>query len=182
MHRDWLLAIVSMVVGLILWFAGYQFEIGALLPIALFLGTILPASLTAIDMARRLLPATSSTFLRIGILLLDVAVLIAIGVLESMEASESFQFLGSTVIAIWGTTLLGLGLAVAHVIFAFMMASNYARVSSGKSKALGAMLVGLGSIGMVIPLQFIDLTNGWPLAALPAMVVAIMGQRRIDQE
>ena len=181
MRREWLIGIGSMAVGLVLWFIGWQFDVAGWLPVSLFLGTIVPASFVVIDLSRRLMPTIIAKGVSIVIGLIDLVVVAAIAMLHAMETAETFAFLGTTTIAIWGTVTLGIGLTLALLILSLQLTMSYMRVASGRTKAIGAILIGVGGIGLVLPLQFIDLTDAWPLVALPAMIVAVMGQRRLDQ-
>jgi len=40
--------------------------------------------------------------------------------------------------------------------------------------------VAAGTIGLTLPLLLVDAVFEWPLFTLPSMIVAIMGQRRLD--
>ena len=75
---------------------------------------------------------------------------------------------------------MGVGLAAINVILSLMMAANYFRVPSGRVKGIGSIFVAVGTLGLTIPLLVIELVVAWPLVALPAMIIALMGQRRLD--
>ena len=180
MTRYWLTAVFLQVLGLVFWFVGFQFELGTLMPIALFIGTVVPASAIAMDLGKRFLPTPSAFFLRTGLLVVNIAVAVAIVVVHTVASTGSFAFLSAVSIAIWGTVAMGVGLAALNVGLSLMMARNYFRVPSGREKGIGSVLVAVGTLGLTIPLLVIDLVAMWPLVALPAMIVALMGQRRLD--
>lgn len=180
MTRYWLTAVMLQVVGLVLWFIGFQFDISILMPIALYVGTVVPASAIAMDLGIRFLPTPSAFFLRIGLLVVNIGIASAIVVVHTVASTGSFAFLSAASIAIWGTVAMGVGLAAINVALSLLMARNYLRVPSGRQKGIGALLVAAGTLGLTVPLLVIDLVAQWPLVALPAMIVALMGQRRLD--
>ena len=180
MTRYWLTAVFLQALGLALWFVGFQFGIGTLMPIALFIGTVVPASAIAMDIGIRFLPTPSALFLRIGLVLVNIAVATSIVIVHTVAGTGGFAFLSAVSIAIWGTVAMGLGLAVLNVTLSLLMARNYFRVPSGRQKGLGSLFVAMGTLGLSIPLLVIDLVVMWPLVALPAMIIALMGQRRLD--
>lgn len=180
MTRYWLTAVLVQFVGLVLWFTGFQFDLGALMPVALFVGTVIPASLIAIDLGIRFLPTTAARFMQLGLIAVNIAVAVAIVVVHTVASTGSFAFLSAVEIAIYGTVTMGLGLAVLNVSLSLLMARNYLRVASGRQKGIGSLFVAAGTLGLTLPLLVIDLVVQWPLVALPAMIVALMGQRRLD--
>ena len=180
MTRYWLTAVLLQVVGLILWFVGLQFDVSSVMPVALFVGTVVPATAIAMDLGIRFLPTPSAMFLRTGLLLVNIAVAVAIVTVHTVAATGSFAFLSAVSIAIWGTVAMGIGLAALNVGLSLMMARNYFRVPSGRQKGIGTLLVATGTLGLTAPLLVIDLVIQWPLVAMPAMIVALMGQRRLD--
>ena len=180
MTRYWLTAVLLQALGLVLWFVGFQWQIGSIMPIALYIGTVVPASSIAVDLGTRYLPTPSSVFLRIGLIVVNIAVIAAIITVHTVASTGSFTFLSAVSIAIWGTVGMGVGLAAINVILSLMMAANYFRVPSGRVKGIGSIFVAVGTLGLTIPLLVIELVVAWPLVALPAMIIALMGQRRLD--
>ena len=87
MTRYWLTAVVVEVLALILWALSWQMGWAALMPIALFAGTVVPASAIGVDLGQRFLPTVVSKALAAALVIANVGVVIAIVlVLTWMEA------------------------------------------------------------------------------------------------
>jgi len=182
MKFEWLNAWISMFIGLVLWFTAWQMDLDGWLPVSLFLGTIVPASMIVIYLVDRMMATALTNIIRWALIVIDILVLAAIIMLRVVNTAETFSFLGAATFAIWGTVSLGFGLGIAFVILTFQLVVNYSRVPSGRSKAVGAALLGVGGLLLVVPLQFIQLGEAWPLAALPALIIARMGALRLREK
>lgn len=180
MSSLWLTAIFAELGALVVWTVGWTLDVAALMPIALYAGTIAAASAITADIGRRFLPVTAAQLFRLALGVINVGILVAIAVVHLVAAEGPFMFLSSVSVALWGAFAVGLTISVSQAAMCGLMARNAFRVRSARTKGVGALLVAAGTIGLTLPLLLVDLVFEWPLFTLPSIIVAIMGQRRLD--
>lgn len=176
----WLAAVLAQLGALVLWALGLILDLATLMPVAFYAGTIAPSSCIVADMGRRFLPVAGARLFGMALGLLNVGVLASIAVVHFLSADGPFQFISSVSVALWGAASIGLALSAAQVILCGLMARNYFRVRSARTKGVGAVLVAVGTMGHTLPLMVFDVVFYWPLFTLPAIIISLMGQRRLD--
>jgi MFS family permease len=180
MPPEWVAMIVTMSFALTLGLVGWQIDSDTLRTLSLFLGTVGPASFLALDLADRYMSVPRARIIRwtlLGSGVIVVASIIASQVTNNaLDPHTSWTFS----VAIWGMMILGMGLSLVIPVLAVLMAMQYAKVASGRRRAFGLLLIGLGGFGLVLPLQFADMTDMWPWIGIPAMVIAFVGRNILD--
>lgn len=184
MTQYWKLALMAHVAGFIVWVLTMALHLEAaatlLLPVALYLGTVVPATYIAIDIARRYFSHTLSTWIQRVLLATLAVVALALIALHSFSLSHALILYATVSVAIWGMMGLGLLLTMINGILWLGMARNTMRVASGRRCGVGMLLIGIGSVALTLPLLFLDMTEQWPLLALPGMIVCLVGLRQQD--
>lgn len=185
MNLRWKFAIGAQVVGLLLWGVVSTMKPAdastLFAPLALFLGTMVPAALVASSQLYRFLPTPPA---RVGSILLAVVlvvVLISLGLLHSVAEAESLLLYATVSIAVWGMIGLGVVLTMINTIASAVMARNYARVRSGRPRAVGMLMIGVGAVSLTAPLLLLDMTEHWPFVAVPGLLLVGLGQHRLER-
>lgn len=184
MTQYWKLALMAHVAGFVVWVLTMALHLQAaatlLLPVALYLGTVVPATYIAIDIVGRYFSHTLSAWIKRVLLVTLALVAAALITLHSFSLSHALILYTTVAVAIWGMMGLGLLLTMINAVLWFGMARNTLRVASGRRRGIGMILIGIGSIALTAPLLFLDMTEQWPLLALPGVIVCLIGLRQQD--
>lgn len=185
MNLQWKIGIGAQAVGLLLWgmVAAMDLATASTLfaPLGLFLGTMVPSALVASSQLYRFLPtpaARAGSILLLGVLLV---VLVSLGLLHLVAEAESLLLYATVSIAVWGMIGLGVVLTIVNTMTAAVMSRNYARVRSGRSKAISMVMIGCGALLLTAPLLVLDMTETWPAVAIPGLFLAWLGRKRLEE-
>ncbi|MGA0045993.1 MAG: hypothetical protein ACO3I4_07035 [Candidatus Kapaibacteriota bacterium] len=150
-------------------------------PLALFLGTMVPATLVASSQLYRFLPTPSARVVSILLAVVLLVVILSLGLLHSVAEAESLLLYATVSIAVWGMIGLGLVLTIINTVTSAVMARNYARVRSGRPQAINMIMIGLGAVALTAPLLVLDMTQHWPYVADPGLLLLGLGQQRLER-
>lgn len=185
MNLRWKVAVGAQAVGLVLWAAAASTDLATastlVAPLALFLGTMMPATLVASSQLHRFLPTSAARAVSYVLLAVMLVVVVSLGLLHSVASAESLLLYATVSIAVWGMIGLGLVLTIVNGMMAALMARNYARVKSGRPKAVSMMLIGGGALLLTAPLLVLDMTETWPAVAIPGLFLAWLGRKRLEE-